>query len=215
VKDAIEAMGVPHTEIDLIVANGVSVGFDYPVASGDRIAVYPVFEGIDISPIVRLRPKPLRSTRFILDTHLGKLARLLRMLGFDARYRNDYRDAELVAIGVGERRIILTRDRGILKTAAVSHGYWLRASDPDLQLREVLTRFDLWGQIKPFQRCMVCNDTITPIAKEFLLERLLPKTARYFDEFYTCAGCQRVYWKGSHYEKMMVYIGRLRADDPN
>ena len=115
VKDAIEAEGVPHTEVDLILVNGKSVGFDYLLQHSDRVSVYPVFETLDISPVIRLREKPLRESKFILDVHLGKLTKLLRRLGFDSNYRNDYSDPEIVNISLKEKRIILTRDRGILK----------------------------------------------------------------------------------------------------
>ncbi|MEJ2722847.1 MAG: Mut7-C RNAse domain-containing protein, partial [bacterium] len=120
VKDAIEAIGVPHTEIELIIANGTSVGLDYRLRDGDFVAVYPVFEGIDVTPIVRLREGPLRRVAFILDVHLGKLARRLRMLGFDTLYRNDYRDSDIVRLAALENRIVLTRDTGILKTGSVT-----------------------------------------------------------------------------------------------
>ena len=149
IKDAIEAIGVPHTEVELILANGRSVGFDYPLKHGDRVSVYPVFESLDISPVVRVREKPLREPSFILDVHLGRLAKLLRMLGFDTRYRNDYRDIEIVDISIKERRIILTRDRGILKNRSVTHGYCLRSTEPIAQAREVLQRFDLFSQVTP------------------------------------------------------------------
>ena len=71
IKDAIEAVGVPHTEIDIILVDGRSVGFDHRLRGGERVAVYPMFEAIDVSPLVRLRPQPLRITRFVVDVHLG------------------------------------------------------------------------------------------------------------------------------------------------
>jgi len=157
IKDAIEAMGVPHTEVDLILVNGISVGFDYHLLHEDYVSIYPVFESLDISPIVHLRKKPLRKSTFILDVHLGKLAKSLRMLGFDLLYRNDYEDSEIIGISVKEKRIILTRDRGILKRKAVTHGYWIRSTRPGEQIQEVLSRFDLFSQIKPFHCCMICK----------------------------------------------------------
>lgn len=202
VKDAVEALGVPHPEIDLILANGVSVDFSYQLHAGDNVTVYPVFESLDISPVVRLRPAPLRVSRFILDVHLGKLARLLRWLGFDTLYRNDYDDAEIVRIAIAEQRIILTRDLGILKYSGVTRGYWLRSTDPEAQIREILARFDLFSQLNPFSRCSVCNGLVAPVSKDAIRSLLLPNTARYFDGFFQCQHCQRVYWKGSHYEKL-------------
>jgi uncharacterized protein len=177
IKEAIEAVGVPHTEIDLIMVNGVSVAFDYRLRDGDRVTVYPVFESFDIAPLLRLRPQPLREPTFILDVHLGKLAKYLRMLGFDTLYRNDYQDLDLIALALRERRIILTRDRGLLKVRAVTHGYWMRSTAPQQQVREVLQRFHLQGLIRSLQRCLLCNGLLKPIEKQAILSRLLPQTA--------------------------------------
>jgi hypothetical protein len=154
IKDTIEAIGIPHTEVDLIIVNGVSVDFNYRVKNNDQVSVYPVFESIDISPIVRLREKPLRKTCFILDVHLGKLVKTLRLLGFDALYRNDYADEEIMQIALQEHRIILTRDRNLLKRKAITHGYWIRSTSAEKQLDEVIRRFDLYSHIKPFTRCL-------------------------------------------------------------
>lgn len=212
IKDSIESLGVPHTEVDLILVNQISVDFDYHLKNGDMVSVYPVFESMDISPLVRLRAKPLRNTRFILDVHLGKLARKLRMIGFDTLYRNDYSDPEIVNISLKDRRIILSRDRGILKRKSVSHGYWVRSTRTDAQIREVLHRFNLYSQIKPFDRCMICNGKIKKVNKEAVMDRLPPKTILYYDEIYSCLGCDRLYWKGSHYHKMDGYIQDLRRE---
>ena len=209
IKDAVEAIGVPHTEVDLILINGNSVGFDYQLQSGDRVSVYPVFESLDIAAVTHLRPKPLREPKFVLDVHLGKLARRIRMLGFDSLYRNDYRDHELVELAQREKRIILTRDRGLLKNKAVTHGYWIRSHQPDEQVREVLQRFDLGELIQAFSRCRVCNDTIEIVDRKQIENLLLPKTSQYYDEFHVCVGCGRVYWKGSHYQKMKLYVEKL------
>jgi len=212
VKDAIEAIGVPHPEVDLIVANKESVGFDYHLDDGDRVSVYPVFESFDISPVIRLRPKPLRDTRFVLDGHVGKLARLLRMLGFDAMYRSDFEDSEIVQISADEKRIILTRDVELLKANAVTHGYWVRSISPNEQVGEILERFDLHTQIRPFRRCMVCNSPIARVDKETVAGALPRKVRELHDEFYRCAGCRKVYWKGTHYHDMMEQIQSLSRE---
>ena len=209
VKDMIESLGVPHTEVDLILANGKSVDFSHLVQDGDRISVYPVFEAIDIAPIVRVRPGPLRETRFVLDTHLGKLAVYLRMLGFDTLYRNDYQDETLARISSTQRRILLTRDRELLKRSMVTHGYCLRATDPRQQLVEVLRRFDLFSSAAPFRRCLRCNALLQPVPKEMVTDRLQPNTRRYYDQFSTCETCNRIYWKGSHYQRMRQFVERL------
>lgn len=209
VKDVIEALGVPHTEVDLILANGESVDFSYQVRDGDRISVYPVFESLDITPLVRVRPQPLREPRFVLDTHLGKLATYLRLLGFDTLYRNDAADHALAAIARAEQRILLTRDRGLLKHGVVTHGYHVRETDPERQVVEVLRRFDLFRAIAPFRRCLRCNGLLEPVPKEGVIDRLEPKTRQYYDEFSTCQGCGRIYWKGSHYQRMLSFIARV------
>jgi uncharacterized protein with PIN domain len=209
VKDAIEALGVPHPEVDLILVNGASVGFDHRLRHGDRIAVYPVFESLDISPLIRLRAKPLRATAFILDVHLGKLARLLRMLGFDTLYRRDYEDSEIVRISVQAHRIILTRDRGLLKRGAVTHGYWIRSTEPIVQAREVVRRFDLSAQVKPLSRCIPCNGIIEKVDKEAVIAQLPPGTAAWYDTFYRCPDCGQLYWPGSHYDRMQETIAHI------
>ena len=216
VKDMIESQGVPHTEVDLILANGRSVDFSYPVQAGDRISVYPVFESIDISPLVRVRPEPLREPCFVLDIHLGRLARYLRMLGFDTLYRNDYQDEELARVSSTEKRILLTRDRGLLKRSLVTHGYCIRETNPRRQVIEVVRRFDLTGSIVPFRRCIHCNGLLQVVDKEAISEHLLPHTRQTFHEFRRCQSCRRIYWRGSHYQRMQHFIeGVLRELGPN
>ncbi len=206
IKDMIEALGVPHTEIDLILVNGHSVDFNYLVQDGDRISVYPVFESLDITPVTRLRPAPLRVTRFVLDTHLGRLAAYLRLFGFDTLYRNDYDDQTLADISAEEHRILLTRDKQLLMRKQITHGYYVRATQPRKQLAEVLTRFDLHNAQQPFTRCIHCNGEIGPIAKEQIEPRLLPRTKALYNEFWQCAQCHKIYWKGSHYRRMQQLI---------
>jgi len=202
IKDPIEVFGIPHTEVELIIVNGQSVGFDYQLQAGDRVAVYPVFKSLDINPLVRLREKPLRDPRFILDVNLGKLAKRMRLLGFDSLYHNDYNDAEIVNFAVNEQRMVLTRDRRLLYIKQIIHGYWVRAVDVESQTDEVLRRFDLYSSIHLFLRCLVCNGMLAPVAKTDILNRLEPKTRLYYEVFHRCDDCQRIYWEGSHMEDM-------------
>jgi uncharacterized protein len=211
VKDMIESLGVPHAEVDLVVANGRSVDFSYIVQPNDRIAVYPMFESLDVTPELRVRPHPLREPKFVLDVHLGKLAAYLRMLGFDAAYRNSFTGAELVAISVGERRILLTRDRGLLKHTAVTRGYWLRESERRRQIAEIVLRFNLARAIRPFTRCMACNGLLSPVSKEEARGLVPVRIAELYDEFPRCEPCGRVYWKSSHYDRMRQWVETLRA----
>jgi uncharacterized protein with PIN domain len=215
VKDAIEALGVPHPEVELIVVGDRSVGFDFRLDDGDSVAVYPMFEAVDVTPLVRLRERPLRRTRFVLDTHLGKLARLLRLLGFDTLYRNDFDNPEIVRLSLDEHRIALTRDRGLLKRGELTHGYCVRSDAPMDQIREVVSRFDLGGAIAPFSRCMTCNHTIRPVTRGEVEPRLLPGTLRNHDEFRHCPGCDRIYWKGSHYTRLRRLVERLVPRHPS
>ena len=209
IKDMIETLGVPHTEVDLILVNGESEDFTYRLRNGDRISVYPVFESIDISTLLRLQPQPLRESRFVADAHLGRLVRDLRMLGFDTIYYDHAQDEELAAISSKECRIMLTRDRGLLKRNAVTRGYCVRATDSHEQLVEVLQRFNLLGAIAPFSRCVQCNFLLRPTPKDLISDWLPPKTAQYYEEFHVCPRCERIYWKGSHYRRMQRFVEKL------
>lgn len=210
VKDLIESLGVPHTEVDLILINGESVEFSRQVQDGDRISVYPVFESIDISPVLQVRPAPLRKVRFVLDTHLGKLASYLRMLGFDTLYSSDFIDDMLAEVSANEQRILFTRDRGLLKRNEITHGYFVRNTDPPAQLVEILRRFDLFRFIKPFCRCMRCNGMLEVVSGEEVENCLPPRIRGHFNEFRLCRNCGRVYWKGSHYKHMEHFIRQIQ-----
>lgn len=212
IKDAIEALGVPHTEIDLILVNGEPASWSHPLRPGDRVSVYPPFRSVDVSSLGRLQPRPPDPARFVLDTHLGKLATYLRLAGLDALYRNDYDDAELARISHEERRILLTRDRGLLKRNEVAHGYCVRSADPREQLVEVLRRYDLASQVRRFARCLRCNGLLAPVPKADVLHRLKPLTIRYYDTFCRCRSCGRVYWPGSHYERMACFVDEVLAE---
>jgi uncharacterized protein with PIN domain len=207
VKDAIEAQGIPHPEVDLILADRISVGFDYQLSDGDRIAVYPAFTTFDTTASVRLRPA-LTAMRFVVDVNLGKLARWLRLLGFDTLYQNDFADPEVVALGKREERVVLTRDRRLLHHADVVHGYWVRSNAPETQIIEVLGRFHLEDQIHPYRRCLRCNGLVHPVSKANVLDKLLPKTRRHYDNFYQCDGCAHVYWHGPHIERLNKQLAR-------
>jgi uncharacterized protein with PIN domain len=198
VKDMIEALGVPHPEIDLILVNGESVDFSYRLADGDLVSVYPMFESLDISPVVRLRPEPLRATRFAVDVNLGRLARYLRLLGFDTAYDPESPDETLAETSQEDGRVLLTRDVGLLKRGAITHGYFVRAVDPVGQAIEVLRRFHLAGSARPFTRCTLCNTGLVSADKKDIAAKVPPASLERFDEFRICPGCGQVYWEGSH-----------------
>lgn len=211
VKQAIEALGVPHTEVELILVNGVSVDFAYRLRDGDRVSVYPMFEAFDVGPLLRLRPEPLRVIRFIADAQLGALARLLRMLGFDTLHDQAWSDQDIVELSLQQSRIILTRDRELLKMRAVTHGCYVHALEPMAQAKEILERLQLAAAVRPFTLCLCCNLAVTPIEKEKVIDRLPPTVARLHEEYYVCGGCGRVYWKGSHWQRMQARLGEILA----
>lgn len=210
VKDVIESYGVPHTEVELILAGGESVDFTYQVQDGDRISVYPVFESFDVASLVRLRPEPMRQIRFVLDGHLGTLARYLRLLGFDTAYARDASDRQLIRTSTTEGRILLTRDVGLLKNRAVTHGHFVRSDDPRQQVLDVVSRFQLAGRLEPYSRCLACNGVLEPVAKMAIAHRLPPLTRQYIDEFRTCAECGKDYWRGAHAQSLDRIVAAAR-----
>ncbi len=205
-KHMIEALGVPHTEVELILVNGVSVGFEHILQQGDRVAVYPVFEAFDVTPLLQVREQALRKTAFVADAHLGGLARLLRMAGFDTLYSNAYQDSEIAAIGAQQHRIVLTRDRDLLKQKIITHGCYLHALKPQQQFMELLDRLDLRRSLRPFTLCVECNASLRPIDKAQVLERLPPSVKLHYDSFTTCDVCGRVYWQGSHWARISAMM---------
>lgn len=210
VKDLIESLGVPHVEVDLILVNGESVDFDYIVRNGDRISVYPVFEAMELTGVTRLRAKGLRETRFVLDEHLGALARKLRLLGFDTDYIKNRGDAELAAVSQREGRILLTRDLQLLKRKNISHGLYVRNTNPLVQTVEVLDRLQLWNAIMPFSRCLKCNGLISETTiKPETKNTVPPRVRAWCSEYTQCSQCGQVYWKGSHYDRLSEWLVRL------
>mgnify|MGYP003575461467 FL=1 len=205
-KHMIEALGVPHTEVELILLNGTSVGFGTVLRDGDRVAVYPKFEAFDITPLLRVRERPLRELRFVADTHLGSLARLLRMMGFDTLYDNGFADEEIERIAAAQERIVLTRDRGLLKRASVTHGCYVHALRPQQQFREVFERLDLARSARPCTLCPACNAALQPIDKAQVADRLAPGVAGLYERFGICPRCARVYWEGEHWQRLRALL---------
>ncbi|HAZ47513.1 MAG TPA: twitching motility protein PilT [Cyanobacteria bacterium UBA11371] len=209
IKDTIESLGIPHPEVAFIEVNGKSVDFAYIVQDGDKINVYPISTLPEIPPTITVQPQPLSVARFVLDIHLGKLANSLRLLGFDTLYRNDYDDEELAQISANEQRILLTRDKGLLMRSIVSYGYYVRSTNPERQIAEVLQRFDLFNSLTPFCRCLRCNGLLETVAKSSIIDQLPESVRLQVDEFQRCGECQQIYWRGSHYEQMQQFINNL------
>lgn len=209
VKHMIEALGVPHTEVELILVDGVSVDFAHRLRDGERVSVYPVFSAIDIEPHVRLRPPLPEVRRFIADAHLGQLARHLRMLGFDVLYRNDYDDAELAGIAAAEQRIVLTRDRDLLIRKEIVYGCYLHALACEEQVAEVVARFKLAPSVRAFSRCLSCNGELHAVPKHVIEHRVPLYSREAYESFYECRGCAQVYWEGSHVARMRERMARV------
>ena len=208
-KHLIESVGVPHTEFGRVLVNGQPADSSDQLREGDQVSIYPADIPLDDEP------------HFILDNHLGQLATYLRMLGFDCLYRNDYQDDELAQVSSKEGRVLLTRDRRLLMRKVITRGYCPHQTDPRQQAVEVLQRFGLFGQVRPFQRCLRCNSPLQLVSKQDIIERLQPLTKIYFEEFHFCSSCNQIYWKGSHYGHMLEMIsemehldsGHMRGDD--
>lgn len=194
IKDIIESLGVPHVEIQLIRVNSIPVDFSYHLKNADKVEVFPFSSGA--LPSEKDRPS------FILDVHLGKLSRYLRMMGFDSIYRNDFSDPELVTISCREKRILLTRDIGILKYGCLRFGYWVRATVALEQTKEVASHYNLCHSVLPFSLCMECNSSLLKVNKSQIEEKIPLLTRKYYDNFCQCVNCQRIYWQGSHYNRM-------------
>ncbi|MDI3312743.1 MAG: Mut7-C RNAse domain-containing protein [Mycobacterium sp.] len=211
VKDVLEAMGIPHIEVDLILVEGEPVDFAHRPNPGERIAAYPMFEALDIGLTARLRPVPLRDPRFVVDVNLGRLARLLRVLGFDVWWSSDADDQTLTDISLGQQRILLTRDRGLLKRRAITHGLFVHSDEPEEQTREVIRRLDLRERLAPLTRCVRCNGGLAAVTKDAVIHDLQPLTRRYYHDFSRCTGCGQIYWPGSHQARLVALIDRLRG----
>lgn len=205
-KHMIEALGVPHTEVELILLNNQSVGFSALLREGDRVAVYPKFEALDIRPLLRVREQPLRDTRFVADCHLGGLARLLRMMGFDTLYDNAFVDEEIERIAAEQGRIVLTRDRDLLKRRRITHGCYVRALRPQQQLREIVERLDLTRSAQPFTLCLSCNAALHAVPKARVEHRLPPRVRELHYRFSACEVCGGIFWEGSHWQRMRALV---------
>lgn len=209
IKDMLESLGPPHPEMGLLVVNGRSVDFNYIVQPGDQIDVYDHFNAVELPGRVPLRPPYPGRPRFVLDTHLGRQANYLRMLGFDTLYRNDYPDDELAEVSHNETRILLTRDTGLLKRSLVIYGYYTRETDPKRRIVEIIKRFNLRELAQPFKHCTRCNGLLHPADKADVIDSLPGRTTQYYDEFHQCETCNQVYWKGSHFDRLQSFLAKV------
>ncbi|CAF0692969.1 Mut7-C RNAse domain-containing protein [Candidatus Methylacidithermus pantelleriae] len=206
VKDSLESLGVPHPEIALILVNGNPVDFHYLVQAGDRVSAFPQFWQWEISSLSKVSPPPLEEPRFVVDVNLGRLARHMRLLGFDTLYLPQAEDEELARKSCEEKRWLLTRDPELLKRSCVQYGYWVRQRYPGDQAVEVIQKFSLESAARPGSRCLVCNSLLVSFARESLppecWSQVPPRVRNHYKEFRLCPGCSKVYWAGTHWDRM-------------
>ena len=206
IKDVIESLGIPHPVIGNLTVNGCEIGFDYILLDNDAVEAAPLYPPVDPFTPTILRPQVLEKIAFIVDVNAGRLALFLRMLGFDTMYGNDIRNGRLAEIAQSQNRILLTRDTALLKRKIIMHGYLLREQNPDRQLVEVVRLYDLSSRIKPLSRCIPCNGLLVPVSKKVIMDRLEPLTRKYYHSFHICRECSKIYWPGSHQEKISAFI---------
>ena len=209
VKDMIEALGVPHTEVDLILVNGKSVDFGYIIQHGDRISVYPIFESLNIKDVTRLRKVPLRQTRFIADINIRDIVKYMRALGLDVRYDALLSPREIIRISKRENRTILTKSRKLLKFRNVTHGIFIRPGTTVEQIRGIIDYLSLRELIEPFSRCLQCNIPLVGVSKDRILDRIPAKTREFYDEYSYCTACDSIYWKGTHYMNIKKVVDEI------
>lgn len=210
VKDLLESLGPPHPEVDVILVDGEAVDFSHRVEDGARVSAYPAFHTLDVTPLTRVGLPLPDEPRFALDVGLGRLSGFLRMLGFDTLWRNDFEDSELARLSGDDERVLLTRDLGLLKRAEVRNGYYPRNTDPAHQLVEVVRRYQLTPRMRPFTRCLACNASLAKAGRDEVLDRIPEGVAATHSRFQQCPECRRVYWPGTHHQRMQALIDKLR-----
>jgi len=200
----VQSLGVPPTEIGGLLLDGREVPAEQRVVAGGTL---------EVSGPTAPQPTPTDPPRFLLDVHLGSLARRLRLLGLDTAYDNHADDPELVLWSLRERRVLLTRDRGLLRRSALRWGAYVYSDRADQQAGEVLARFS--PTVRPWTRCTACNGDLEPVEKASVLDRLEPGTARSYQHFVRCTGCDRVFWHGAHAERLHTLVHSLADAAPD
>jgi uncharacterized protein len=194
----VESLGVPRTEIGEVRLDGRPAPLDARPQGGEVVEVLPV-----------RRPQRVAGFRFLLDVHLGTLARRMRLLGIDTAYGNEAADDALVARAAADERVVLTQDRGLLRRRALMAGAYVRGSHPADQLADVLDRFD--PPLAPWTRCPACNGDLQPVPKHEVLHLLEPGTRRSYTDFSRCQGCGRPYWRGAHARRLAGLVAESGA----
>lgn len=201
----IGSLGIPLTEVGSVLLDGRQVGMDWRPVAGSVVSLLPA---------ARPQTAPTQPPRFLLDIHLGALARRLRLLGVDVAWSNDpaaNADDALVQHARQDNRVLLTRDRGILLRRSLPAGAYVRGQRPDEQVTDVLDRFA--PPLAPFTRCPACNGLLQPVAKADISDLLQPGTRRTYQDFQRCPDCGAVYWAGAHHERLRRFVARHAASD--
>jgi uncharacterized protein with PIN domain len=185
------------------------VDFGYFLQDGDRVSVYPVFESVNVENVTRLRQIPLRKTRFVADINLGDIVKYMRALGYDVHFDPSLSNREIIKISKKENRIILTKSRQLLKFKEVTHGVFVRPGTLEQQIRRIIDYLDIRHLITPFSRCLCCNGLLRSISKEIIADRISPMTREFCDEYVHCESCDKIYWKGTYYLKMLKVLDRI------
>jgi len=206
IKDIIESQGPPHTEIGHISADNKAVDFDFIPQPGQIIGIFPVRPPADPCTPTLLCPTPAPRLQFLVDVNVGKLAKLLRMLGLDAEFHCSWSDWRIAHKALQEGRIVLSKDRGLLKRNHIQWGRLIRGQTPREQLVEVLSFFGIRPPLAIFSRCLSCNTPLQPVDKKDIEHRLKPKTKRFYQRFQICPTCERIYWRGSHHRHMQQWL---------
>ena len=210
VKDKIEALGVPHTEVDVILVNGKSVDFNYILRNGDHIGVYPELETPNMPPGTRhLQHMPKGNPRFIADNNIHDMVKIMRALGLDVSENPILSPEEMVNNAINEKRVLLSSNRRLLKRKRLVHGIFIRPGNREAQIQKIVNRLSLKSRCKPFSRCLVCNTLLQAVEKVSVWDRIPPKTRSRCNDFARCLSCDRIYWKGTHYEKIKEKVDRI------
>lgn len=210
IKDIIEALGLPHTEVGLIKTEaGGELDFSYIPERQESLFIHPLSAGPPVTSKSKLRPHPLQKITFLTDINIGKLARLLRMAGIDAATAAGRTIGEIADESATSSRIMLSTNRDLLKQSTITFGRLLRSGNPISQFRDIRDTFDLTPLFKPFSRCMSCNGSLIPVDKKKIIHCLEPLTIRYYNTFKQCSDCSNIYWPGSHHDKMTVELHGL------
>lgn len=207
VKHQIEALGVPHTEVGCLLINGDVAALTQRLDEGDEVVVHPA--QVETSGESAVAHQGAGRPRFVADAHLGALARRLRMAGFDTLYDNAYADPALADLARREARILLTRDRELLKRRQVLYGCYVHALRPEAQLQELYQRLGLRPWALPFSRCLACNSTLKAVTLAEVADRLPPRVRERHRHFLHCPHCDKLFWEGSHWRAMRERLAQV------